>query len=161
MSMTGEAPPAMVTSAGHIGGRLLAAVGAGLILLMVVVTCIDVIGRYLFNRPFGGAFEITQMALAALVFVALPLTTRAGAHVEVDLALHLFPRRVQRRLARFAAVLVALALAVFALQLCRLGLQQVEIGARTSSLGLPLAPLAFLGAVGCALSAVLAFPRPA
>ncbi|MDO5369539.1 TRAP transporter small permease subunit, partial [Paracoccus sp. (in: a-proteobacteria)] len=88
MSLADQAPRAgIMPAAGRLGGRLLAAAGAGLTLLMVVVTCIDVVGRYLFNRPFGGAFEITQMSLAALVFVALPLTTRARAHVEVDLAL--------------------------------------------------------------------------
>lgn len=160
MSLTGEAPSGGIMPAmGGLGGRLLAALGAGLILLMVVVTCIDVAGRYLFNRPFGGAFEITQLSLGALVFVALPLATRAGAHVEVDLALHLFPPAVQRLLGRIAAVIVALMLVVFAFQLGRLGLHHVAIGAKTASLGLPLAPLSFLGATSCAVSAMAAFRR--
>ena len=94
--------------------RALAAIAALLIALMIGVTCIDVIGRYLLDRPFGGAYELTQILLAAQVFVALPLTTADGGHVEVDLALHLFPRRVQVLMGRFAGYVSALALAYFA-----------------------------------------------
>ena len=32
---------------------------------LVLVTCIDVVGRYLFNNPLGGAFELTQVLLGA------------------------------------------------------------------------------------------------
>ena len=56
------------------------------------------------NRPFGGAYELTQILLAALVFAALPLTSTDGGHVEVDLALHLFPPPVPRGMAMLCAI---------------------------------------------------------
>lgn len=135
--------------------RLLALVAGTLILALIAVTCIDVVGRYVLNRPFGGAYELTQMLLAALVFVALPLTSADGAHVEVDLALHLFPRPVQRGMARLAGVVSAVALAYFAWRLLRLGMTQLSEGARSASMGLPMAPLAFLAAASCAVSALV------
>ncbi|MBC9247421.1 TRAP transporter small permease [Paracoccus sp. 11-3] len=135
--------------------RVMAGIAALLILLMIGVTCLDVVGRYLFNRPFGGAYELTQVLLAALVFVALPLTTADGGHVEVDLALHLFPRGVQRLMGRLAGVISAVALAYFTWRLAIIGLDQWHEGTRTSSLALPLAPLAFLAAASCALSAII------
>lgn len=143
------------------GYRILAGVCALLILLMIGVTCVDVFGRYVLNRPFAGAFELTQVLLAALVFAALPLTSADGGHVEVDLVLHLVPRGVQRLLGRLAGIVSALVLAYFAWRLIKIGLNQWGDGTRTPSLALPLAPLAFLAAASCTLSAfVMALRRP-
>lgn len=139
--------------------RALAVVAAVLIAALIAVTCIDVIGRYLLNRPFGGAYELTQMLLAALVFVALPLTTTDGGHVEVDLALHLFSKRVQALMGRLAGLVSAVALGFFAWRLVIIGLDQWHEGARSASLMLPMAPLAFLAAASCALSAVILILR--
>lgn len=50
-----------------------------------MITVIDVIGRYFFSAPLNGAFELTEVLVAALVFAALPLTTERREHVEVDL----------------------------------------------------------------------------
>ncbi|MDO5658631.1 MAG: TRAP transporter small permease [Paracoccus sp. (in: a-proteobacteria)] len=143
------------------GYRILAGVCAVLIMLMITVTCVDVVGRYLLNRPFAGAFELTQVLLAALVFAALPLTSADGGHVEVDLVLHMVPRRVQRLLGRLAGIVSAIVLAYFAWRLAKIGLKQWGDGTRTPSLTLPLAPLAYLAAASCALSAlVMALRRP-
>ncbi len=135
--------------------RLLSLVAAALIAVMIGVTCVDVVGRYLLNAPFGPAYELTQLALAALVFIALPLTTADGGHVEVDLALHLFRARVQRLLGRLAGWVSAVVLGYFAWRMVLLGLSQIHDGARTADLGLPLVPLTFLAAASCALSAVI------
>lgn len=135
--------------------RVLALVAAALIAVMIGVTCVDVVGRYLLNAPFRPAYELTQLTLAALVFVALPLTTADGGHVEVDLALHLFGRDTQRLLARIAGLVSAVVLAYFAWRMVRLGLSQIHDGARTADLMLPMWPMAFLAAASCGLSAVI------
>lgn len=135
--------------------RALVAIAALLIALLIGVTCVDVIGRYILNRPFGGAYELTQMLLAALVFVALPLTTADGGHVEVDLALHVLPTRLQHLLGRLAELISAFALAYFAWRLALIGSTHLHEGTRSASLALPMAPLAFLAAASCALSAMI------
>lgn len=140
--------------------RLLAGASALLILMLIGVTCFDVVGRYLFNSPFGGAYELTQMLLAALVFVALPLTSVDGGHVEVDLALHLLSRPLQRLLGRLAGAVSALALAYFAYRLVLIGIDQLHDGTRSASLALPMAPLAFLAAASCAVSSIAMILRP-
>lgn len=141
--------------------RVLALVAAGLIAAMIGITCVDVVGRYLMNAPFRPAYELTQLTLAALVFVALPLTTADGGHVEVDLALHLFGRRTQRLLGRIAGLVSAIVLTYFAWRMVQLGLSQIHDGARTADLLLPMWPMAFLGAASCALSAaIMVLRRP-
>ncbi len=130
-----------------------------LLLALMAVTGVDVIGRYLLNTPLSGAFEMTELLLGALVFVALPLVSRAGAHVEVDLLVELLPRPVTRVLGLFAALVSAAVLAFFAWQLVRLGLGQLADGSRSVSLGVPFAPFAFLGAAACMLAALFGLIR--
>src|SRR5688500_8946585 len=52
---------------------------------LMVLTCADVIGRYFFNRPIWGGFELTEAMLALLIFLGLPLVTLRGDHIEIDM----------------------------------------------------------------------------
>lgn len=130
-----------------------------LISALVLVTVVDVVGRYMFNAPLTGAFELTQVLLGALVFAALPLTTARGEHVEVDLLMHVLPKRTQRVLGVFAGFVSGLVLLAFAWRLWIVAAEQVEIGARTSSLGIPTVFVAILGIVSCAASALIAIAK--
>ena len=133
---------------------------SGLLLLaLMAVTVIDVVGRYLLDRPLPGAFETTELLLGALVFAALPLVGRAGGHVEVDLLDARLPARARRALAWAGAAVSALVLGVFAWRLAVLGVHQAEDGARSISLGIPFAPVAFLGAGACLLAAAFGLGR--
>ena len=62
------------------------ALASGFILLFVMVyTVADVVMRYAFNRPFSGSVEVTEFSMSLIVFLALPFTGWAGAHISVDL----------------------------------------------------------------------------
>jgi TRAP-type C4-dicarboxylate transport system permease small subunit len=135
-------------------GRVLEWLSIALLLGLMAVTGLDVIGRYFLNAPLRGAFELTEVLLAALVFAALPLVGRAGEHVDVDIVTNFFPNRVQRGLSLVVATLCAAVLLVFAWRLGLLGQAQAADGARTESWDIPYAPLAFFGAAACVLAAL-------
>ena len=60
-------------------------VAASAILLgMMMLTVVDVIARYAFNRPLRGAFEVTELLLLVLIFAGLPLVSHADEHVTMD-----------------------------------------------------------------------------
>jgi TRAP-type C4-dicarboxylate transport system permease small subunit len=63
----------------------LGTIAAALMFCMMLLTCSDVVGRYVFNKPVTGGFELTEMLLAALIFAGLPLVTLRGDHITVDL----------------------------------------------------------------------------
>lgn len=126
---------------------------------LVLVTCIDVVGRYLFDSPLGGAFELTQVLLGALVFVALPLTTAAGAHVEVDLLVPLLPQAMMRVLGWLGCIVTAAVLLYFAFRLIILTQDHLAVGTRTAALGLPMWVLGVIGVASCCISAVIAMAR--
>ncbi len=59
---------------------------AGILLFCIMaVTVLDVVGRYLFNSPLPGGFEITQFLMAALIYSALPSVSRQESHITIDL----------------------------------------------------------------------------
>lgn len=58
---------------------------AGLLMAgLIAVTVTDVFGRQ-FGRPLAAAFELTQVLVAAMFYVALPFVTLRREHVTVDL----------------------------------------------------------------------------
>jgi TRAP-type C4-dicarboxylate transport system permease small subunit len=85
------------------GARLTRWIDAGLglaaallLFAMMALTFVDVVGRYLFNRSVTGAFEITEIMMAMLIFAGLPLVVRRREHVTVDLVDHFVRPRAQR-----------------------------------------------------------------
>lgn len=139
--------------------RGLEAIAAGLVTGLILVTCTDVIGRYLFNAPLRGAFEMTQILLSALVFVALPLVTSRGGHVEVDLFVALMPRRLARALGWFASAVTAIVLLYFCYRLVLRTADDLHTQSATVGLGFPLWYLGVVACVSCAVSAVVALAR--
>lgn len=135
-------------------------VGAALILFsLILITCADVVGRYFFNAPLAGAFELTEILLAALVFLALPLTTERREHVEVDLLNMVLGAKAQRLLAAFAGLFSAALLATFSWRLFTHAARAAHDGAVSNALEIPLAPFGYLAGASCMVSAFIAFLR--
>ena len=133
--------------------------GAALILFsLVLITCVDVVGRYIFDAPLTGAFEMTEILLAALVFLALPLTTERREHVEVDL-LNVLGAGINRILSAFAGLFSAALLATFTWRLASHAWKAAEDGSVTNALEIPLAPFGFLAAFSCLVCVFIVFLR--
>ena len=67
---------------------------------MMVLTFVDVVARYVFNRPVRGAFEVTELLLLVLIFAGLPLVSYADEHVTMDFVDRLLRARARRVLER-------------------------------------------------------------
>jgi TRAP-type C4-dicarboxylate transport system permease small subunit len=126
---------------------------AALMFCLMLLTCVDVAGRYFFNRPVTGGFEVTEMLLAALIFAGLPLVTLRSEHVMVDLLDPVTPDWLFRIQHVLATLLGAVCTAYLA---WRLALRAEELAARgeiTSQLGFPIAWLAWAMSALMALTA--------
>lgn len=73
--------------------------------LLMVLAFADVVLRSTLNAPIEAATELTRIAMAIVVFAALPVVSARDQHITVDLADPLFSRW---RLERFRDGLVAL-----------------------------------------------------
>jgi TRAP-type C4-dicarboxylate transport system permease small subunit len=124
--------------------RALGMTSAVVLFLMMLITAVDVAGRYLFNKPIAGGFELTEILLAALIYCGLPLVSARREHIVIDTFDPLFSQRLKRGLDMVAEVVCAIALAgVGWLIFLRAG-RVAEYGDTTSVLKLPLAPVVYL-----------------
>ena len=135
--------------------RALGVTSAVVLFAMMMITAIDVAGRYLFNRPIAGGFELTEILLAALIYCGLPLVSARRDHIVIDTFDPLFSRRLKRGLDMIAEVVCAVALAgVGYLIFVRAG-RVAEYGDTTSVLKLPLAPVVYLMGAMITIAAVI------
>lgn len=75
---------------------LLGAAASAILFAMMVLTFVDVVARYVFNRPIRGAFEVTELMLLVLIFAGLPLVSYADEHAVMDFVDRLFHARGRR-----------------------------------------------------------------
>lgn len=89
----------------------------GLLIVLMLLTFVDVIGRYFLGQPVPGGHVLVQCLVCLLVFTGLPLVVLDDEHLRV----RLFDRRMtqgQRKWRDFAVKLViAGALAILAGQM--------------------------------------------
>jgi len=112
--------------------------------LMMMITAVDVIGRYVFNKPLAGGFEITEMLLAALIYCGLPLVSQRREHIVIDTFDPLMSARVKRTLDVLAELVCSLTLGGIGYLIFRRAARVAEYGDTTSVLKWPLAPVAYL-----------------
>lgn len=129
---------------------------AGLLIAgIALLTCIDVFGRYALGRPLQGAFEISELAMGALIFTSLPLVTMRGQHVTIDLLDALVPARARRVQAVAVDLISAACTAVLAWRLWARAGEMAVSGETTAILQLPVYPLVYYMALLTALAALL------
>lgn len=140
---------------GRLLDRAIDSICAFVLFGMLAVTAVDVAGRYLFNHPLPGGFEISELLLAVAIFAGFPGVSREGSHITVDLwTARLGPRgkRIQQMASDAVASLMCAALAVFMSQ------KTLDVAAQhdtTPYLNFPVAPVAGFMAASCALAALL------
>ena len=81
---------------------ILGAAASSILLAMMLLTFVDVVARYVFNRPVRGAFEVTELMLLVLIFAGLPLVSYADEHALMDFIDRLLGPRGQRAIQRAA-----------------------------------------------------------
>jgi TRAP-type C4-dicarboxylate transport system permease small subunit len=79
---------------------LLGVAASAILFAMMLLTTVDVVARYVFNRPLRGAFEVTELLLVVLIFAGLPLVSFAGEHAVMDFVDRVLGRRAQVALER-------------------------------------------------------------
>jgi len=132
--------------------RVLGFISAVPLALIVALTFIDVFARYFFAHPVPGAAEIIQFAMAMAIFTALPVVTRAGGHITVDLFSHALSPRIRAYLQLPCELLSAVALALITWRLWTQATEYGQNDTMTLVLRLPMAPLAYAMAVFAALA---------
>ncbi len=104
--------------------RVLAMCGALVLVALSVVTVVSVLGRYLFNTPITGDFEMVEVGCAIAVSTFLPYCQLKNGNVIVDFFTLRAPERIKNLLDAFGCILLTLAFAVLT---WRLGLGGIDL----------------------------------
>jgi len=128
--------------------KIFAAIGQGILILMMLLTASDVCLRYIFNRPILGAHEVTEFMMAVTVSSALAYAAYRKGHVSVDVLITRFSPRVQ---AVINSITCFLSLSVFLLIAWRSTLYAENLrasGQVSTSLYIPIYPFVYSIVIG-------------
>ncbi len=129
--------------AGSLLARIILFLGAAVMFSMLVLTCVDVFGRYILNAPVNGKTEITRLMMAVLIFCALPVASAKGEQITVDLLDGLFRKRLAVVRDIFVDLISAGCLFVMVDWLLFRSERLYKRGYVTDFLDLPLYPIAY------------------
>ncbi len=127
-------------------------VGAGALVLMVLIVVANVVGRYLFKSPVLGAVEMVGLLTVITVFCVLAFTESRGAHIVVDILVSRLHGRTKATLASIMSLLGGVFFILMAWQGWDLMLSNLFPFVRgTGVLSIPFAPFMLIMAFGCVL----------
>jgi len=128
---------------------------SALLLCLMLVTFVDVVARYLFNRPIRGAFELTELTLLVLIFAGLPLVSHADEHVTMDFIDRMLPARAVPILIRLIHALVAAVFFFLTWQVLIKAGRIAGYGDTTDVLRIPVGPFVYFMAAMIGLTALV------
>jgi TRAP-type transport system small permease protein len=128
--------------------NILCFLSMGVLVVLLGLSVTDVLGRYLFNHPVKGTYELSEVLLAGIVFFSWPYTKSVQGHVTIDTVIKLFRPRVQ---AAVGVIVSVLSLVIFIL----MGWQGIKLALTTwgrqryiDVVLIPLAPFQLLVPIG-------------
>jgi TRAP-type C4-dicarboxylate transport system permease small subunit len=124
--------------------------------VMMCLTTADAAGRYLFNRPIAGAYEITEKYLmVAMVFLGVCYAYRGGAYIRVNFLVDHLPPPV-RIFFDYVAQLFSIAYGILLLVATTQQFLRVVSDRMTlSAVDVPVAPAYLIVPVGLFFMSVL------
>ena len=128
---------------------------AMMLLFMMMLTVIDVAGRFLLSKPLPGSFEIMEFGLAIVVFSALPLVTWDRGHITVSLLEKYFKGTFARFQQLFILGGSALIMGIVSWRLWIQGDRLVVSNSITGFLEWPIAPISYAMSAFSGLSFII------
>lgn len=124
-------------------------VGMAGLLLVMLVTCVDVIGNKFFGSPLRGTIDMVQLFQLVAIAFACASTLIIGRHVQVEFLVNKLPRRAQ---AITTSIVSLLELGLFILIIWRLFVLAHTFqtsGEYTASAHIPVYPFTYGAALAC------------
>jgi TRAP-type C4-dicarboxylate transport system permease small subunit len=128
-----------------------------LILLMMFITVADVAGRYFFNRPILGVFELTRFGLGAIVCTALGFSQINKVHIAINLLVSRLPQGWQNIIETFNFLVAFVTFAIVTWQMFVYTGRLYASGQVTSVLGVSIYPFVLVSALGVTLFTLVLF----
>jgi len=113
-------------------------VAALTLFVLMILTCTDVLGRYLFDNSLDAASELTEVCIAIIVFAEMPIITWRGGHVVVDIIDSFFSKTIIKVLALLSIFIMASSLYYVAHRIFFMGARSLRRGEESEYLAIPM-----------------------
>ena len=111
----------------------------------------DVLGRYLFNHPITGTYEISQILLASIVFFGLAYTQYEDKHTSIWLIFERFPIKMQRVITLCTHLLVLVIFILITWRATITAIEYLEVNRLLAGLLIPIFPFQLFVSLGASL----------
>ncbi len=128
--------------------ELAAKIGMLSIGVLLFMTVGDVLGRFLFNHPIPGTFEVTKILFALSVFFSMPVSQYNGENLGITLLYDRFPLRIKGVLDFIGSTVSIATFSVAFLQTLKYASRMQRSNTVTSVLRMPMYPWIYLASVG-------------
>ena len=122
--------------------------GMGWVVMMMVLTTVDVAGRYFFSKPVPGAIEMSSFMLGIFGMLGMAYTHQKGANIRVTMVTRALPPVAATLLDILTSILTLQVVGMLAWYGMVMGVEEYHAMTTTDTLGIPLYPLQFLLALG-------------
>jgi TRAP-type C4-dicarboxylate transport system permease small subunit len=129
-------------------------VAAAAIVAMMLLTVADVVLR-LFRMPIPGTYEMVGFLGAAIIAFSLAYTASEKGHITVDVLIQLFPKKGQAFFDALNELIGAAFFGVIAFTGMNAASEMKNSGEVSLTLELPIHPILYAIAAGCALLALI------
>jgi TRAP-type C4-dicarboxylate transport system permease small subunit len=121
---------------------------------MMCLTVVDVIGRYAFNTPILGAFEMTEFLVLVTVFSFLGYAQSQKSHVTVDIIFTRFTPNTKRIVSTINYLVSLIVVFVIAWMGFQKAVEAYHTGEKPLNLSIPDYPFIFFLSFGAAVMCI-------
>ena len=118
-------------------------IGVAALLLIMGITCADVIGAKMFLMPVQGSLDIVMLAQTVAISFSLAATLKAGGHVSVEIVLMHMPPHLKRFMMVTIELLSLCLFFLISWQLAVYGHELMLDGEVSPTAHIPIYPFAF------------------
>jgi len=123
--------------------------GAVFVSILALMTCVNVLGRYLFSSPIHGCVDYTENVLVVIVAFGLAATTAADEHISLDVLFTKFSSLGQHILKAVAVFISFVIFSVLAWRNIVASLESITVHeTMITVVNVPLYPFRFMLAIG-------------
>jgi TRAP-type transport system small permease protein len=157
--MSSDPPPGsesnIVVRATSLTVTASAAVAGVVLVALMLLTVADVVGRYFFNSPLNGVFDLTQFSVLIMTFLSFAYCGFRGAHVMIELLYDRIPKGAQFICRRGSNAVGAVLFAVIAWRAVIQSFDVREFNETSQLLTIPFWPFYYVVAFGAGLFALV------
>jgi TRAP-type transport system small permease protein len=126
-----------------------------LLVALMLLGVIDVVGRYVFNKPVPGAMQIQMLLMGAIIFLGWVYSQNVKEHVMVDIFTPYYPARLLKILNIVGLFVAAVIFGMIAWQNGVIAAADIQNDRLIPDLYIPVGPFKFVVVLGASITCII------